>query len=135
MELKNDMALQTAEEINQIADEMGERLSGKFDNRNIREGIKTNQVRNFFASINSIRTYYQMKKSFDGKIERDLIMLKPQLAYAKGRERNVETLQKFIFKAIDATVKSSNQDLAIQNFFALIEAIVAYHKFYGGRDN
>lgn len=129
MELKNDMALQTADEINQLADDLGKKLADK------NKGIKTNQVRNFFASINVIRTEFQTSRKYTEKIERKLIMLKPQLAYAKGRESKVQNLQEFIFQAIDSTVKSTDKDYALDNFFALVEAVVAYHKFYGGRDN
>lgn len=129
MELKKDLAEHNAEEINQLADYLGKKLADR------KEGIKTNQVRNFFASINAIRTEYQTSKTFNEKIERKLIMLKPQLAYATGREKKVQTLQEFIFKAIDSTVKSTNRNDALDNFFALVEAVVAYHKFYGGREN
>jgi len=96
--------------------------------------IKTNQIRNFFSRIISIRTYYRDKKTFDQKIERDLIMLKPLLAYA-SRHREVKIFRDFMVNYIDKVIESKNKVIALDNFFSLVEGIVAYHKFYGGKEN
>jgi len=38
-------------------------------------------------------------------------------------------------EAIDGVVNSENKVRALENFLALLEAVVAYHKFHGGREN
>ena len=96
--------------------------------------ITTSQIRNIFSRIISIRTDYKKNNKFNDKIKRDLILLKPLLAYAKGRKNNVEPLQKLLFDCIDGVVgdKVQNKEAAMENFFAIVEGIVAFHKFYGG---
>lgn len=97
--------------------------------------IKTNQIRNVFTHINRIRTKFRKSKVYNEDIERELILLKPKLAYAKGRHKEVGPFQEFMFTIIEGVTKSEKKKDAIENFFALCEAIVAYHKFYGGKDN
>jgi CRISPR-associated protein Csm2 len=99
--------------------------------------VKTNQIRNFFAAISKMRVNFSSAEK-DKKyqtIQNDLILLKPKLAYAAGRQRDVRNFQQYVTQAIDAVIKSNDKEKATENFFALIESIVAYHKFYGGKDN
>lgn len=110
------------------------------------DGVKTNQIRNFFTAIAKMRTTYtsagtkekteeQKKKAKYEAIRNDLILLKPKLAYAAGRKKDVRNFSVFLTKAIDAVIKSRDKTKAIENFFALIESIVAYHKYHGGKDS
>ncbi|MGB9772258.1 MAG: type III-A CRISPR-associated protein Csm2 [Candidatus Kapaibacteriota bacterium] len=122
-----DLAEKTAQWIDETAKNKGE---------NYAKNIRTNQIRNVFSHINRIRTKFRNKGKFDEEIEADLILLKPKLAYAAGRQKQIREFQKFMFDIIDAVVNSKgDKNKAIENFFALIEAIVAYHKFNGGKDN
>jgi len=99
--------------------------------------IKTAQIRNIFSSIQAIRTKFRIEGKVSDELIRELILLKPKVAYAKGRnkKREFETLYYMMKNAIDKTVESKQKDLALKNFIALMESIVAYHKFFGGRDN
>lgn len=64
-------------------------------------------------------------------------MLKPMLAYAVGRDKKKTKTKEFgeeMSKGIDAIrledeVHAKND---FKNFLKIFEAIVAYHKFYGG---
>ncbi len=105
-------------------------------------GIKTNQIRNFFSHINTIQMKYKKKKQYHEDIDKDLILLKPKLAYAAGRQKQGSSEQdiyklftKLLSKAIDGVRDSKEKDKAIENYFAFVEAIVAYHKYHGGKDN
>lgn len=120
--IPKDLATLKPNEIIKISNEKGQEF----------KDIKTNQIRNIYAKINSIRTNFKMKKEYDEDIERSLILLKPKLAYAKGRKREVGKFQEFMFICIDAVVNSQNKTLATENFLSLIESVVAFHKFYGG---
>jgi CRISPR-associated protein Csm2 len=95
--------------------------------------IKTNQIRNVFAHINRMRQDFRQEGWTPG-LERNLVMLKPRLAYAAGRQQAVKPLNERFSRAIDGVLASTDRKKAIQNFFDLVEGIVAYHKFYGGKD-
>lgn len=121
-----DLANVGAKWINDVAKEEGEKYAKK---------IRTNQLRNFFSLVNSIKINFRNKTKSIEEIKDGLILLKPKLAYAKGKKGEVEPFQKFMFDAIDAVVNSSNPQKALENFFSLVEAIIAYHKYFGGKDN
>lgn len=124
-------------EINSFAEEEGKKYA---------KDIKTNQIRNFFAHVNQMRTVFRNAKIIEDperhlaqkdleKLERQLMLLKPKLAYAAGRQKVVKPMYNFISKTIDAVNDSTDKIQAFENFFDLVEGIVAYHKFNGGKDN
>lgn len=97
--------------------------------------LKTHQLRNIFAAIENIRAGFQRVKDEDlGELETRLILLKPKLAYAAGRQRSVrDHLFPFMENAIDAVVKVNgvtDKRKAFRNFFSLLESVVGYHKFF-----
>lgn len=107
-----------AEDIVDIADKMGGLLS---------RSLKINQIRKFFDGIRRIDNQFERGRSFN----RDkVILLKPKLAYAAGRQQNVRDLMEVLNPAIDKV----NSYECFKKLVALIEGIVAYHKYYGGRD-
>jgi len=124
----DDLSLLKPSELDKLSSEKGERYA-KIDK------IRTNQIRNIYTSIKQIKTKYRNKKNFDLEIEKDLILLKPIMAYATGRQYILRDYQEFLFELIDKVLKSHNKELALENFFSIIESFVAYHKFYGGKDN
>ncbi|GJQ64189.1 MAG: type III-A CRISPR-associated protein Csm2 [Melioribacteraceae bacterium] len=126
---QNDMAKLTPEEIDSISENFGRSLADR------RDGIKTNQVRNIFATVQSLRTKLKTMKKWNDELHQELVLIKPKLAYAAGRQRNVKPLYELLSKGIQITVNSSEQTKALENFIQLVESIVAYHKFHGGRDN
>ena len=124
---KTDFADVTALEINEVADKKGKEF----------KPIRTNQIRNFFSHFNTIKNEYKIIKINKQPIEQldtSLILIKPKLAYAKGRNLAVEPFQRLIFEVIDLVYNSKNKEKAYNNFFEFVEAIVAYHKYYGGKD-
>lgn len=65
------------------------------------------------------------------ELKMELMMLKPKLAYAAGRQREIRSnFYDFMVKAINGVENSSNKGQALEYFFALMESVVAYHKFY-----
>jgi len=95
--------------------------------------VKTHQLRNIYASIDRIRSTYQQDKQYSSKLEDELFLLKPKLAYAAGRQRAVNaTLFPFMNIVIDglANATEEDKDKAIRNFFALLESVVGYHKYF-----
>ena len=130
MPIPQDLADFRADEIIQIADSTCK--------ENLK-WIKTNQIRNVFSHISSIKMDFKANKKYNDKISNDLIMLKPKLAYASGRQsgrdkRNYEVFMNTLWKAVDGVINSRDQDKAFENFLNFVEAIVAYHKYHGGQD-
>lgn len=121
----SDLATIDPEELNRLA----ESKSREFVN------IKTNQIRIFFSAVSTLRQHFRDTRRYDKELERSLILLKPRLAYAAGRQPVVKPFQAFMTQAIDGVTGSENRDLAVRNFFSLVEAVVAYHKFHGGKEN
>ncbi len=97
--------------------------------------IRTNQIRNFYAGVISIKQEYEKNnKEWNDAIATKVQLLKPALAYAAGRQKAVEQFMMFVEPEIDALLESTNKEKALENFFVLIESFIAYHKFYGGKD-
>lgn len=102
--------------------EVAERLGQDFAN-----GLSTSQIRNVFGEVKRL----QMKGRFDQQSARELILLKPKLAYQAGRHgRKVEDLAKVLSKAIDRVGSDLQR---FEHFVDFFEAILAYHKAHGGK--
>ena len=101
-----------------------------------RDKLKTNQIRNFYSAITRMRAEYEqyddLKTGFE-RIKSQLIMLKPKLAYAAGRQTAVRAnFYPFMTSAIKSIEQATDKAKAMENFFLLVESVVAYHKFHGG---
>ncbi|MCS6795328.1 MAG: type III-A CRISPR-associated protein Csm2 [Cytophagales bacterium] len=80
--------------------------------------VTTHQLRNIFHEIKKVNDIMQLK------------LLRPNLAYIAGRldEKNKEG--RIFVALIDSLIKEAKSE-DIDNFKDFMEAIVAYHKFYG----
>ncbi len=122
-----DLGTLTPDDINELA-----KLKGK----EFAKDIKTNQIRNVYGAISRIRNeFHKNPNKLSENIQRDLIMLKPKLAYAAGKNKSVKPFQELFEDAINAVIRAEKPIIALQNFLFFSEAIVAYHKFFGGKDN
>ena len=91
---------------------------GKFMANN---GLTNSKIRNVFGEIRRIQMggFENEKASF--------YLLRPKMAYALGRDRNIAGLH--LFKMIlDESAKYVENQKAFDNFCDLMEAILAYHK-------
>lgn len=101
--------------------EVAERLG-----QNFADDLSTSQIRNVFGEVKRLQM-----KGFDEQAARELILLKPKLAYQAGRHRGkVEDLSKVLSKAIDRVGSDAQR---FEHFVDFFEAILAYHKAYGGK--
>jgi len=115
--------------------------------------VSTSKLRNFFTKVTSLRTFYRNPgnitfEDFYKKVEREVILLKPALAYSYGRDNKLKNFYFATTRLIDITIKSLEKEISniketknafnklesIENFFSILEGFVAYHKFYGGQD-
>lgn len=94
--------------------------------RAIKEGgLTASQIRNIYGEVKRIQN-----GDFD-KLKSSFFLLKPKVAYAVGRNNNLG-LQ--IFQTIFNECFSLIQDKkTFHNFCNIFEAILAYHKAYGGK--
>lgn len=92
--------------------------------------LSSSQIRNIYGEMKRIQV-----KGFD-KATSSFYLLKPKVAYAYGRSikgkkasEEMETFKK-VFDAAFACVTDAR---TYENFCNFIEAILAYHKFHGGK--
>lgn len=111
----------SAEEIVTIAEKMGKYLK--------EEDLKTTQIRRFLDGVRRIDMQFDKGKAFN---KDSVILLKPKLAYAAGRQKSVKPLMDILEPAISAGAESYE---SFKKLVALIEGIIAYHKYYGGKDS
>ncbi|MCM8798757.1 MAG: type III-A CRISPR-associated protein Csm2 [candidate division WOR-3 bacterium] len=118
-----------AEILNNYAEELGRRFKDKLritDKRGKERSepeLSTSQIRNILDEIQRISG-----KDFQ-IIKNRLHLLRPKLAYTAGRHGGrVKEFRKVVEKAI-TLIEDLNH---FRNFRNFIEAIVAYHRYYGG---
>lgn len=110
-----------ADELVNIADKMGKFLESL--------DLKTTQVRRFLDGVRKIDALSDKGKKFN---KDSVILLKPKLAYAAGRDKErIGPLMDVLEPAITAGAKTYED---FKRLVALIEGIMAYHKYYGGKD-
>lgn len=109
------------------AEEFGKRLKEK--------NVKRSQFRRVFTHIKKIQTNVESKKldkttNIPGEILKEILLLKPKMAYTAGRHTNITDFYDVVVKFVNAmkTVTEFNR------FYDFVEATLAYHRYHGGRD-
>lgn len=99
-------------------------------------GIKVNQIRRFLDAVRRIEARLKESKSKESKskeiteeIKGSIILLRPKLAYAAGREEKIKPLMNVLDPAIKSGAESKEN---FEKLLRLIEGIIAYHRYYGG---
>jgi CRISPR-associated protein Csm2 len=94
--------------------------------------LSTSQIRNIFYEVKRMK--YEQKH--------ELYLLRPKLAYIAGRHGHrtregmvggIVQLQMIMDNAIIQVLKSENEK-CLDQFKDFFEAVLAYHKYYGGAD-
>jgi CRISPR-associated protein Csm2 len=92
----------------------------------LKDGLNTTQIRKLLSRITALTLRFDQQ--FD---QEEVPLLKVRLAYAAARERRgVGTLAEVLLPAVDL-IKS---EADYRWFSRFVEAIVAYHRYHGGRD-
>ena len=113
--LPTDVIEQGGDALVAAAEDLGRTLKNR--------GLKTSQIRKIYGAVKKI----QMSEDFQRS---DLVMLKPKLAYAAARNREVTDLKDALTQAIDQV----DDEKKFKNFVDFFEATLAYHKAAGGQD-
>lgn len=90
-----------------------------------KNGLTNSKIRNVYGEVKRIQMgeFEKEKSSF--------YLLKPKVAYALGRDEKNEGLKLFK-KIFDKCFEHVKDQKSYLNFCNLMEAILAYHKAYGG---
>lgn len=101
----------------------------KFGNgyRSGRQAVSTSQIRIAYGEITRLKMRYDKTA---------MMMLRPKLAYAAARNSGdtYNTLRDIIAMGINEVAATShNPEQAFNNLASIFEAILAYHKAYGGK--
>ena len=120
----------------EVAEKIGQYL--------VEKSVTTSQIRNIFGTARMIEQ--EVKTLEDDKplpirVQRNLQMLRPKLAYQYGRVQGRDDDRKKA--AMGALTSILSQAIALvgsdvrrfRNFMDFFEAILAYHRRYGGRAN
>ncbi|MBN8685007.1 MAG: type III-A CRISPR-associated protein Csm2 [Chitinophagales bacterium] len=114
----------------EFADNFGKHLCDLQQDRPGREAMTTSQIRNYFGEVRRIQAkgYENDRPSF--------LLLRPKLAYAQARVVSKMGKSRISdFKEVmDTAHKAVSSKEQFQHFVDFLEATLAYHKFYGGRD-
>lgn len=119
-EFKKDWITAEADsELPIFADKMGKEMATG--------GLTNSKIRSIYGEIKRI----QMGRFENNKAA--FYLLRPKVAYALGRDPKNRGLM--LFKLVfDKASESVSDEISYKNFCNLIEAILAYHKAYGGKD-
>lgn len=106
------------------AEQAGEELAAK--------KLTKSQIRNLFGTVRQIQMNWPPSLSSEEEKSRvrELLLLKPKLAYQAARQDKVKPLADVLDLAIDQVDGKRER---FQRFVELFEAILAYHTKYGGK--
>ena len=95
--------------------------------------LESHQIRRFFGTVRQIKaTWREDNPDQAKKAQRELLLLKPKLAYQRGRmPGKIAKLEDVLSYAIDLVEEEKTH---FNNFIDFFEALVAYHRAYRGRD-
>ncbi|MDD1730334.1 MAG: type III-A CRISPR-associated protein Csm2 [Methanospirillum sp.] len=123
---KKDLSELSVEEISK-ADGIAEKLAKSF-----KGSLKTTQLRKFFDNIASNQE--RLKTGEWKEIESDFYMIRPNLAYAKGRRLIPEDFFVLVSLCLERVhTQGASEERIKENydrFVALMQALVAYSKYY-----
>lgn len=124
-----------------LADKVMKKLSTATDKWGKPSMVTTSQLRRFLTAVNTVTGKVEQYQNETGTLEKlstDLAaqvkFLKVKLAYQVGRQGKVVAdfaKEADLMAAIDSIGSDAKK---YEEFARYVEALVAFHKFYGGKD-
>ena len=106
--------------------------------------VSASQIRNVFGPVRQIELAWPMvdeqsdeeqrRKAADAY--RKVVLLRPKLSYLAARNSKLKPLEQIMGEAIAEIMKATDaaeRRMRFQQFVEFFEAILAYHKKYGGK--
>ncbi|HIP87425.1 MAG TPA: type III-A CRISPR-associated protein Csm2 [Anaerolineales bacterium] len=104
----------------------------------VQKNLTTSQIRNIFGAVRQVRMTWDQNP--EGAY-RQAVLLMPKLGYYAKRERGrgkqgLVELERVLVPALELVAKAPEKERKqrFKHFVDFFEAILAYHKKYGGRD-
>lgn len=97
--------------------------------------LKTAQIRRFYGSVQRLASKIRLIEhaKFD---KSEIELLKVPLAYAAGRQDKAREFVRTCIAALDAIRPAGEEGYRDwERFRRFVEAVIAYHKFYGGKED
>lgn len=115
------------DEANRFTEELGKFIANN--------KLTTSQIRNIFGEVKRIQMQLRKEDSQTPEAIPSFYLLRPKMAYAAGRQNNlgIREFKKYFDKAHQAVDLKNRK--TYENFVAFLEAILAYHRINGGKDN
>ncbi|ROQ92048.1 type III-A CRISPR-associated protein Csm2 [Desulfosoma caldarium] len=92
--------------------------------------VKMNQIRRFLDGARKVEAQLKNPEDFD-KVKDQIVLLRPKLAYAAGRHRDVKDLAELLDPAVKSAAQTHDN---FMKFLRFMESIIAYHRYHGGKD-
>jgi len=120
---------QGAESLVKWSDTIGKQLNDS--------GLTTSQIRALFGEVRQIQAQWMTAGENRKRALRRLVLLKPKMAYRARKEKGkaVKDLVDVLIPAMEFVIREQDphkQDHNFRHFVDFFEAILAYHKAYGG---
>ncbi|MEI0476641.1 type III-A CRISPR-associated protein Csm2 [Brachyspira pulli] len=98
--------------------------------------ISTSQIRKFLSAVNKINNkvkYQNDSEELSNDIVDEIAYMRVQFAYIVGKNKT-KGMEELYNKLEPAMAEIKTSKAAFINFARYVEAIIAYHKFYGGKE-
>ncbi|MCB1825920.1 MAG: type III-A CRISPR-associated protein Csm2 [Candidatus Competibacteraceae bacterium] len=107
----------------EFAEKLGKHLKEK--------KVTTSQMRNAYGNMKKL----EMAGWQGNRTQREVLLLKPRLAYAAGRQQDRDAREglKSLKDTMDSAIDVVNNEDSFKRFCQFFEAIIAYHKSAGGK--
>ncbi|MEI0539574.1 type III-A CRISPR-associated protein Csm2 [Brachyspira pulli] len=105
--------------------------------------ISTSQIRKFLSAVNKINNkvkYQNDSEELSNDIVDEIAYMRVQFAYIVGKNKTKgdgilkKSMEELYNKLEPAMAEIKTSKAAFINFARYVEAIIAYHKFYGGKE-
>lgn len=97
-------------------------------------GVKSSQFRRIFTHIKRLHVEININTEKDNPLKdeklKKVLILKPKMAYTAGRHDNLRFLYEKITEFVDKIERVNDYNI----FYDFIEASLAYHKYFGGKE-
>ena len=102
--------------------------------------IKANQIRKILSTVNILKNKVDIYKinnlqasTLSDELSMEVEFLRVNIAYQAGRDK---TVKEFVEKTdlLNMIKKINGNIKAFEEFCKYVEALVAFHKYYGGKD-
>lgn len=105
--------------------------------------LTTSQIRKFLTAVNLLKNkieIYRCQNNNTNILSEDLTMeikfMRINIVYQVGKDNSKKNLKEFVETAqLENWIKNiGNSVVKFNEFYKYVEALVAFHKYYGGKD-